>query len=151
MASKKKPLTPEQFRTLMAGEQDRTKAHNDLVNLIITFLSSIGIRAWRCDTGRNVVHTGAGWARGKSYGTKGAADITGIVPPCGRRLEIEVKTGGAVLSPVQVIFLKVIHQEGGIAIWARSITDVAEDPDIVEWRERRTCHAPETGPSRECL
>lgn len=135
MASRDKALTPDQFRAMMAGGDDRTKAHNKLVNLVITYLSSIGISAWRCDTGRNVVHTGTGWARGTWYGTKGAADVTGILRSSGRRLEIEVKTGSGALSDAQRTFLELIRENGGIGIEARSVADVADDPDIVTWRK----------------
>lgn len=55
---------------------------------------------------------------------KGVSDIIGIYK--GRFLAIEVKKPGAKPTNHQWNFLKAVHENGGIALVARSVEDVAE-------------------------
>ena len=95
-----------------------------------------GIRVWRNNTG-----AGAGISTVKQaiaairenrtadairllssrpirFGIVGQADITGIVGPWGRRLEIEVKTGKDKMSDEQRAFQQMILSAGGIYLVA---------------------------------
>lgn len=56
------------------------------------------------------------------YARTGKADIIGVYN--GRMLAIEVKTPKGVLSPEQVVFLRLVNESGGIGFMAKSISDV---------------------------
>lgn len=57
------------------------------------------------------------------FGVKGAADLSGIIKCGGIRLEIEVKSGGAVQTAEQKNYEKMIKDFGGIYILARDRDD----------------------------
>jgi hypothetical protein len=80
-------------------------------------------RVWRNASGAMpcVRH---GVTRFFKFGRKGAADISGIVPPTGRRLEVEVKREGQQLRPEQEIFLGMIREAGGIGICVHSVDEL---------------------------
>lgn len=77
----------------------------EVLKACLALLHGIGIEAWR---------NSVGMKGGYTYGRKGSADITGILPG-GRRLEIECKAGKGRLSPEQVTFLDMITEQGGMA------------------------------------
>ena len=81
----------------------------------LDYLKACGIQAWRNNVGMK---------GGYSYGKKGSADITGILPG-GRRLEIECKAGKGRLSPEQVDFLAMITEQGGFARCVYSVDELA--------------------------
>ena len=90
---------------------------NEIQKQILKTLESMGIFAWRNNTG----------GRGKlRFGIKGQADITGILNG-GRRLEIEVKGLGGKISKEQYFFLETINRFGGLAFVARSVDDLIEN------------------------
>ena len=59
------------------------------------------------------------------FGIPGQADISGIISPSGRRIEIECKTGSGVLSKPQRNWRDMIERHGGLFVEARSKQDVA--------------------------
>lgn len=88
------------------------------------------LRIWR-------QNTGVGWfCAGKparksdpgaypvKFGLKGQADISGVVLPSGRRLEIETKTVTGRQSDEQRSFQEMIERFGGLYVLARSLEDV---------------------------
>lgn len=79
------------------------------------------MRIWRQNTGAAVDKRGA-LVR---FGVPGQADISGIMLPSGRRIEIEVKGPRGVQSADQRNWQAMIERFGGIYILARSIDDVA--------------------------
>jgi len=119
-------------------------SEHDIQKAIEEYLNARGISAWRQNAGAMQSSY-----KGKNYFTKfgitGQADITGILPD-GRRLEIEVKRPGT-LHPPQLLtrgknkgrinpawehierqraFLEMITRNGGVALFATSVDDVAE-------------------------
>lgn len=88
------------------------------------------LRLWR-------QNTGVGWfAGGKparkgdpgaypvKFGVPGQADISGLLMPEGRRLEIETKTMRGRQSEDQERWQRVIETFGGVYVLARSVEDV---------------------------
>jgi len=76
------------------------------------------LRIWRNNTGVAVTR-----GRVVRFGKVGQGDITGIMLPSGRRVEIEVKAGKNKQSPHQVRFQQMIEKYGGLYILARSVSD----------------------------
>jgi hypothetical protein len=58
------------------------------------------------------------------FGQKGQCDISGIIKPSGRRLEIEVKTGTGRLSKDQQDYRNMITMYGGLHIELRDLKDL---------------------------
>lgn len=119
----------------------------DLTNKIILAVVDEfpGSRLWRANVGRAVpvsavqeavrlirqgklraAETALSYGRGVSFGVIGQADITGILAPGGKRLEIEVKTGSDKPSDQQLRFAAMIRAAGGIYVVARSVDDAIE-------------------------
>lgn len=106
-------------------------AERDLLYLILsTWGAHPQLRIWRAATG-------VGWfANGKParqtdpgafpvhYGTPGQGDISGLVLPSGRRLEVECKTDVGRQRKEQKSFQKMIEDFGGVYVLARSLDDV---------------------------
>jgi len=103
------------------------------------------IRLWRSNTGGAVpmavvrvacalIRTGKIEAgiqmlqRPTKFGVVGGADLSGIVgPPCGRRLEIEVKAGADKQRPDQEAFQGMIEALGGLYLVARDVDGCLEE------------------------
>ena len=83
------------------------------------------IRAWRNNTGAAKNENG----RFVRYGLVGSADISGLMAPNGRRLEIEVKTPKGYATVKQKAFGAMINDMGGLWILARSFEDVQKELD----------------------
>ena len=84
-----------------------------------------GVRCWRQNTGAF-----AGDYKGKKrfvrYGITGQSDISGIMLPGGRRIEIEVKRPGNVPTEDQAAWLAMIREHGGVAFWIDSLDKCME-------------------------
>ena len=119
--------------------------HSELLGEILETLplwkvkgTSFRINAWKANTGAahyqeksRVKVTAAGQRieipgkeRFVQFGRKGQADITGLIPPHGRRIEIEGKTGDQKPNDDQRKFLREVRDFGGIAIVAYRVSDV---------------------------
>lgn len=94
-------------------------------NAILAQLVAAGLYVWRQNTG--VARDPRNGAM-VTFGRRGAGDITGILMPSGRRLEIECKSARGRLTPEQRAFGAAITAAGGLYIVAR---DVRETVDAV--------------------
>lgn len=103
------------------------------------------LRLWRANVG-------AGWFAGGEparktdagvypvkFGVPGQADISGLIAPWGRRLEIECKTATGRQSAEQFRFQRVVETFGGLYLLARSVEDV--DAVMNELGIHRRCTA----------
>lgn len=90
-----------------------------LNSILRTFGTRSDMRIWRANTG--AARFGNQVVR---FGIPGQADITGLLLPSGRRLEIEVKSHSGEQRPEQKDFEAMIKRFGGLYILARSVTDV---------------------------
>lgn len=106
-------------------------AERDLVHLILfTWGAHPALRIWRANTGMGWFKDGEParktdrGAYPVRFGTPGQGDITGLVLPSGRRLEIECKTERGRQSDDQKSFQRMIVSFGGIYLLARSLEDV---------------------------
>ena len=115
-------MTSEDFREMMVKQRAKndsdTDTHEHVLGaclnwLAVQMIAGKRVAAWRVDTGRNIYQGADGtWRVGRPYGTKGAADATGILPG-GRRFDFDVKIGKDQLSPEQAEFAKMIRERGG--------------------------------------
>lgn len=93
----------------------------ELVSAILhTFGSRPDLRLWRA----NVLVARDKSGRIIRAGIKGQADISGLLAPSGRRLEIECKAGTK-QSEAQRNWQAMIEKFGGLYILARSVDDVS--------------------------
>lgn len=88
------------------------------------------IRLWRANVGvgwfadsEPARKTDAG-AYPVKFGVAGQADVSGVIAPWGRRLEIECKSAAGVQSAEQKTFQRVVEAMGGLYVLARSLSDV---------------------------
>ena len=94
---------------------------NELTKKILEALFERGVFAWRQNT-QGVFDRAKGTYRPAAK--KGVSDILGLIPPHGRFLAIEVKTGRDKLSPEQIGFLTTVSAAGGIADVIKTETDL---------------------------
>lgn len=84
-----------------------------------------GVTVWK---EQPVKHGRIGNSEGHiTSGVVGMADITGILPPGGRRLEIEVKAGKDQMRIMQHAFKAMIEGAGGLYLIARNVPDLLRD------------------------
>lgn len=88
---------------------------SDLYQEIIDYIFCIGHYLYRNPSGGK---------RESRFGKKGQYDLSGIIAPFGRRLEIEVKKPKGKLSEDQVKYGNNIRKFGGLAFEAKSLDDV---------------------------
>lgn len=79
------------------------------------------IRVWRNNRVKTMAVGKGGKQRMISAGIDGQADISGIIGPFGRRVEVEVKAGSDRLSDAQKAFRSMILGLGGVYVEARSV------------------------------
>lgn len=111
---------------------NRSSAHTTLVNETLVALSQVGVMAWKNNTG--VARSAAGGAF--AFGLPGSADIVGCIPPCGRFLAVECKTGRGEPSEQQGKFGQAVEERGGLYVVARSVEDA-----VAAVEGRVTCRA----------
>lgn len=94
-------------------------AHTDLVNVCVEYLTLSHIPAWINNTGAYKVDEDRK-ARKKSryirFGVPGSSDILGCLPPDGRFLAVECKTGKGEPTKKQLSFLAMVNDAGGLGI-----------------------------------
>lgn len=95
-------------------------AHTDLVKECLLALSARGVLCWRNPVGRAITASGAVIP----FGVPGSADIIGFIPPNGRGIAVECKTGRAGLSKKQRPWQRACSATGAIYVLARSEEDV---------------------------
>jgi hypothetical protein len=79
------------------------------------------IRVWRSNRVKAMAVGRGGKPRMIDAGIDGQGDISGIIAPTGRRLEIEVKAGDDRMSDDQKNFRDMIVFHGGVYIEARDV------------------------------
>lgn len=77
------------------------------------------LRLWRSNTG--MAHDQAGHV--VRFGTPGQGDLSGLLAPSGRRLEIEVKAPSGKQTQQQKQFQAMIEAMGGLYVLARSVEE----------------------------
>jgi hypothetical protein len=87
---------------------------------VLKYLKLRQIKAWSNPSGAVRIRPG----KFMSFGKKGSADIIGLLPPNGKFLAVETKAPDGRLSPERKQFLAGIREQGGVAVIARSWTDV---------------------------
>lgn len=104
-----------------------SRAHDDLVNEIMLYVSEIGGVATQVDT-PGLLYTREGHP--VKIGTKGVLDIEATIPKtiAGRRIGVSVKIDAKIgkdrLRTEQVNYANAVNKAGGIAFAARSVDDV---------------------------
>lgn len=94
------------------------EAHTALVNAALDALALNGYTAYKNETGAWFEDSG----RVHKYGKKGSADIICLMPPRGRHVECEAKTGVGKQSPGQIKHQKfVVERNGGVYILFRDV------------------------------
>lgn len=117
-------------------------AERDLVHAILsTWGAHPALRIWRANTGMGWFKDGEParktdpGAYPVRFGTPGQGDISGLVLPSGRRLEIETKFARGRQNNDQKSFQRMIENFGGLYVLARSLDDV--DRALAEMGVRR--------------
>jgi hypothetical protein len=92
----------------------------DVINAVLRYMAASKITVWRSNTGALKNSRG----RLVRFGKKDSADITGIDPKTGRRIEIECKAPGESLRAGQREFLDMINRSYGIGICVHSVEEL---------------------------
>ena len=95
----------------------------DVLNAVLQYLFINKIPVWRQNSGALENKYG----RLVRFGKKDSADITGICPKTGRRLEIECKAPGKTLREGQRQFLDMINRCYGIGICVHSVDELINE------------------------
>lgn len=106
-------------KNLLQKLSQKKSEHQIQNEILATFGTRNDMRIWRQNTGAALTKNGM-----VRFGVPGQADITGLLIPSGRRLEIEVKDAKGRQRESQKLFQKMIEKSGGIYILARSVEDV---------------------------
>lgn len=96
-----------------------SRQHDDLVNAIMLYVSSIGGCCTQVDT-PGLLFTRDG--RPVKIGTKGVLDIEATIK--GRSVKIDAKIGKDRMRTDQVKYAAAVERAGGIAFAARSVEEV---------------------------
>lgn len=96
-----------------------SRAHDDLVNEIMLYISQIGGVCTQVDT-PGLLFTREG--RPVKIGTKGVLDIEATIK--GRSVKIDAKIGKDRLKAEQIRYANAVERAGGIAFAARSVEEV---------------------------
>jgi hypothetical protein len=103
------------------------------------------LRVWRNNRVKAMAIGRGGRQRMISAGVDGQADISGIVGPFGRRVEVEVKAGKDPMSEDQKNFRKMILDLGGIYAVARSVEGGIAELDAQLREEEREARQADCG------
>lgn len=101
-------------------------ATNDTTKSILNFFFRSGIFCYRQNT-TGIPIPGGGF---RSAAKTGLPDIVAILPPEGKHVGIEVKTGRDRLRPEQIGTLKNIKDMGGVALVVKSYDDF-----LIQWSD----------------
>jgi hypothetical protein len=115
-------MNPERNRKEKEGIPAFKVKEADVMNAVFQYMAIRKIPCWRNNTGALENERG----RFVRFGKKDSADITGIDPKTGRRIEIECKAPGKSLRPGQREFLDMINRCCGIGICVHSVEELAE-------------------------
>jgi hypothetical protein len=115
-------MNPKRYRKEKNGIPAFKIKEADVLNAVLQYMAVMKIPAWRNNTGALKNQYG----RLVRFGKKDSADITGIDPKTGRRIEIECKAPGESLRAGQKEFLDMINRNGGIGICVHSVDELTE-------------------------
>lgn len=106
---------------------NKTNSETPICTAILDALLKLGFKVWRQNNHAVPIITpdGVRWKK-DIYHLKGKGDISGILKD-GKRLEIEVKTETGKPSPFQKEFKKMIEENNGIYILARSVDEAINE------------------------
>jgi hypothetical protein len=100
---------------------------------ILKWLQSTGLLCWRSNSGSLFLH-----GRHINLGPVGCADISVIVPPCGRFVGLEVKSANGKVRKDQITYAAGLTNQGGLYFIVRSLTDaknaIAAALGEVQWK-----------------
>lgn len=123
-----KKMSSAEFRKMIAKKHDKGYRNaNELTKAILSWLMLNDFYAWRNNTTGIYDERKGAWR--KNAGVNGISDILGVQKGTGRLLAVEVKFGKDKTSDEQDQFLGNIKQYNGIAIVARSLSDVIDGVD----------------------
>jgi hypothetical protein len=105
----------------------------ETIRLVLKFLFQQRILAWRQNVMGMPIRKDGMIVGYKGSGKTGLPDIMGIMPPNGRQLLIEVKTGKDKLRPEQEAFLEQSRKYGAIVLIIKDFEDFME-----QWNGFRT-------------
>ena len=94
----------------------------ELVRACLELLKLRGVLCWRQNTGA-LPQIYRGKKRYIRFGVKGMSDIVGILPG-GRIICVECKLPGGKLSEDQERFLRLVAQQGGLALVVRDLDEL---------------------------
>lgn len=106
-------------KTTRAGEAVTATERVILHDILLALGARSDLKVWRVNV--VVAKDRAGqWLRS---GPDGSADISGILAPSGRRLELEVKSATGRVRPEQEAFLAMVRAMGGVGEVVRSVQE----------------------------
>lgn len=105
---------------VLPDEGDSVTEADLVAAILLEFGARSDLRLWRA----NVLVAQDRNGRVVRAGIKGQADISGIMRPSGRRIEIECKSPTGRQSKEQIQWQRMIEWAGGLYILARRIEDV---------------------------
>jgi hypothetical protein len=113
-------MNRNRYRKEKEGIPDFKVKEADVINAIFQYMGIMKIPVWRNNTGALKNSRG----RLVRFGKKDSADITGIDPKTGRRIEIECKAPEENLRAGQREFLDMINRCCGIGICVHSVEEL---------------------------
>lgn len=103
--------------------KQKTNVTNDLTQRILKHLYSVGIYCWRQNSLPIPVVRGGVFSGFRPASKTGVPDILAILPPFGRLLCIEIKTGRDRLRPEQIGFHKSAALMGAVVLVVKDWDD----------------------------
>jgi hypothetical protein len=115
-------ISSAELRSLAIGS---LAAHEQLQAAVLTFLQLNGVPAVPVHTGPRVrPRAGGGFDLKRNSGQRGLADVLACMPPLGRLLLIDLKTGHARLSSEQAQLHRRFADAGARCLTVRSLDDL---------------------------
>lgn len=99
---------------------------NELTQRIIEHLYSLGVFAWRQNTLPVPMVREGVFSGFRPAGKSGVPDICAILPPGGRYVGIEIKTGKDRLRPEQIGFHSSVGKVGAVVLVVKDYEDFLE-------------------------
>lgn len=88
---------------------------------ILAWLKTTGLMAWRANSGSLFLH-----GRHINLGPLGCADISVVVPPCGRFVGLEVKSAKGRIRKEQITYAAGLTACGGLYFIVRSVQEAKD-------------------------
>lgn len=102
------------------------RRHEDLVEAVLQYLAINGVPATPIQTGPRVApRKGGGFELRENRLQRGFGDVAAALPPHGRMLLVECKTGGARRRPAQVRLHQRYERAGALCLVIHNVTELA--------------------------